>query len=206
MNPVAWSSATSLSLRRHDPDQVQRVTAVLGGFAHLAVSQLLLGAPLGTALMYASRAGWSTRLVRPRLPGRLRPGVADALGELAVRDAPEHRLRIAVWLEPRGAHIGLAHIGDLHGLLPLALCGVVIAAGEITNGPGVIATGGVIGAGEIFHGIGEIGVGIAQAGGVAGVTDPAGGRELDLHQSDGAAMADETRLIAAFAHDDAMHQ
>src|SRR3954464_10308908 len=63
MNPVAWSSATSLSLRRHDPDQVQRVTAVLGGFAHLAVSQLLLGAPLGTALMYASRAGWSTRLV-----------------------------------------------------------------------------------------------------------------------------------------------
>ena len=26
---VAWSSGTSLSLRRHDPDQVQRVTAVL---------------------------------------------------------------------------------------------------------------------------------------------------------------------------------
>src|SRR3954466_3891175 len=66
MNPVAWSSATSLSLRRHDPDQVQRVTAVLGGFAHLAVSQLLLGAPLGTALMYASD-GLCQRVWRERI-------------------------------------------------------------------------------------------------------------------------------------------
>jgi len=38
------NSDASLSLRRHDPDQVQRVTAPT------AVSQLHTGAPLGTAL------------------------------------------------------------------------------------------------------------------------------------------------------------
>jgi hypothetical protein len=47
------NSGTSLSLRRHDPDQVQRVTAVSGQNKRLelAVSQLLIGAPLGTGLM-----------------------------------------------------------------------------------------------------------------------------------------------------------
>jgi hypothetical protein len=46
-------SDTSLSLRRHDPDQVQRVTAVsyLKNRFELAVSQLLVRAPLGTGLM-----------------------------------------------------------------------------------------------------------------------------------------------------------
>ena len=52
--------------------------------------------------------------------------------------------------------------------------------------------------------IGEGGVGIAQAGGVAGVAEAAGGRELDLHQSDAAAASDQMRLIAAFALDHAM--
>src|SRR5689334_5669827 len=39
--------------------------------AHLAVSQLLLGAPLGTALMYAS-GSWCQRVShRPVIPGQL---------------------------------------------------------------------------------------------------------------------------------------
>ena len=52
--PRDLTSGTSLSLRRHDPDQVQRVTAVSArceAALKLAVSQLLIGAPLGTGLM-----------------------------------------------------------------------------------------------------------------------------------------------------------
>ena len=50
----------------------------------------------------------------------------------------------------------------MHGSFePLALCGVIIAAGIIMHRSGVIAVGGAIGAGEIFYPIGEIGFGIA---------------------------------------------
>ena len=46
----------------------------------------------------------------------------------------------------------------------------------------------------------------AQALRVAGVAEAARGRELDLHQPDAAATADQIRLIAALAQDHAMHQ
>ena len=74
------------------------------------------------------------------------------------------------------------------------------------HGTLVVAVRGAIGAGEIFDPIGEVGVGIAQALGVAAVAEAAGGRELDLHQPDGAAAPDQARLVTAFAQDHAMHQ
>jgi hypothetical protein len=61
------NSDTSLSLRRHDPDQVQRVTAFSWpkNRPKDAVSQLLVGAPLGTAYDLVLSGGVSTRY-----PGR----------------------------------------------------------------------------------------------------------------------------------------
>ena len=50
---------TSLSLRRHDPDQVRRVTALRRGRSvpRPAVSQPPIGAPLGTPLMLSLLSG-----------------------------------------------------------------------------------------------------------------------------------------------------
>ena len=100
--------------------------------------------------------------------------------------------------------------GNRNGMIGMALAvGTTLVTHDIANIVEIliaVAIGGAIGAGEVLHGVGEVGVGIAQAGGIAGVADPARGRELDLHQPDGAAAADEVRLIAALAHDDAMHQ
>ena len=42
--------------------------------------------------------------------------------------------------------------------------------------------------------------------GGSGVAEAARGRELDLHQPDGAAAADQRRLVFALAHDHPMHQ
>ena len=70
----------------------------------------------------------------------------------------------------------------------------------------MVAVCGAVCAGEIFHRVSKVGVGIAQSGGIAGVAEAACGRELDLHQADGAAAPDECRPIAAFPHDHAMHQ
>src|SRR2546427_8307641 len=58
--PISFARKTEvginvLSLRRHDPDQVQRVPAVLG-----RVSQLPTGAPLGTLLNVCPPAPLST--------------------------------------------------------------------------------------------------------------------------------------------------
>src|SRR6266436_1116636 len=47
--------------------------------------------------------------------------------------------------------------------VPLALCGIIIAARIIMHGAVVVATGGVIGAGKILDAVDEIGLGIAQA-------------------------------------------
>src|SRR5689334_20824637 len=89
---------------------------------------------------------------------------------------------------------------------PLALCGVVIAARIIMHGASMVPVRGPIGAGEVLDPVGEIGLRIAQAGGVAGVAEAAGGRELDLHQPDTAAASDQLRLVAALALDHPMHQ
>ncbi len=74
------------------------------------------------------------------------------------------------------------------------------------HGAVVVAFGGAPGAGEVFDAIGQVGFGIAQAFGVAGVADAARGRELDLHQPDGAAAPDQVGVICALAHDHPMHQ
>jgi hypothetical protein len=74
------------------------------------------------------------------------------------------------------------------------------------HGTVVVAAGGMVGAGKVFYAIGKVGVGIAQAFGIAGVAQGFRGRELDLHQPDGAAMADQIRTVFAFAHDYAVHQ
>src|SRR6266478_1888759 len=95
---------------------------------------------------------------------------------------------------------------DRASCLPLALGGVVIAARIIMHGARMIAVCSAVGAGEIFDPINEVGVGVAQAGGIARVAEAAGGRKLDLHQSDAAAASDQMRPIAALAHDHAMHQ
>src|ERR1700675_1643045 len=118
------------------------------------------------------------------MPGT-RPGMTAFWGptacpRLSGRRAREHRL------------------GSVDMFVPLALGGVVIAAGVIGYGAVVVAVRSAVGAGEIFDGVGEIGVGIAQAFGRAGVTKVARGRELDLHEADGAASSDQARLIAAF--------
>ena len=74
------------------------------------------------------------------------------------------------------------------------------------HGAVVVAIGGAPGAGEIFHAVNQVGIGIAQPFGVAGVAEAARGRELDLHQADGAAASDQFRMVLAFAHDHPMHQ
>ncbi len=74
------------------------------------------------------------------------------------------------------------------------------------HGAVVVAFGGAPGAGEVFDAIGQVGFGIAQAFGVAGVADAARGRELDLHQPDGAAAPDQIGMVFALANDDAVHQ
>ncbi len=70
----------------------------------------------------------------------------------------------------------------------------------------MIAVRRAVGAGEVANAVGEVGLGIAQAFGGAGVAEPARGRELDLHQADGAAAADQVGVVLALADDDAMHQ
>src|SRR3981189_2667408 len=90
--------------------------------------------------------------------------------------------------------------------VPLALYGVIIAARIIMHGAVVVATGGVIGAGKILYAVDEIGLGIPQAFSSARVAKARRGRELDLHQPDGAAAADQRRLVSALAHDHPMYQ
>ena len=68
---VRLASGTSLSLRRHDPDQVQRVTAVPDpSRSKLAVSQLLVGAPLGTEVNVGRCGGSVNACCRERRPVR----------------------------------------------------------------------------------------------------------------------------------------
>src|SRR3984893_8515531 len=64
--------------------------------------------------------------------------------------------------------------------LPRALGDAVIAARIIMHRAGLIAMCSAVGAGEIFDPIGEVGVGVAEACGIAGVAEAAGGRELEL--------------------------
>jgi hypothetical protein len=68
-----------------------------------------------------------------------------------------------------------------------------------------VAIGDAIGARKIFHRVCHIGVGIEQTGRGASVTQPAGGRELDLHQPK-ISFADGARVAAALALDHASDQ
>ena len=82
------NSGTSLSLRRHDPDQVQRVTAVSRPAQGLerAVSQLLVGAPLGTSANVGRWRGVSTHAGRERTGLRTVPGrgtLASGVGAIS---------------------------------------------------------------------------------------------------------------------------
>ena len=108
--------------------------------------------------------------------------------------------------EPVRALGGVNSADELARSLVLPPGGFVVAARIIMHGAGMIAARGPIGSGEISDAVGEVGVGIAQSLGIAAVAEASRGRELDLHQPDGAAASDQARLIAAFPQDHAMHQ
>src|ERR1700747_3456994 len=125
----------------------------IGAFKE-AVSQLLIGAPLGTVTNVDRCDGLSTLPDINELERRLGVGVDGASrATMPRRSRLQGRLRIAETVEHAATRVSQ----------PLPLCYIVIAGRIIMHGPRVVAIGGAVGPGEVFHSVGQVGVGIAQA-------------------------------------------